>query len=121
MYPRKTILSDHHCEIFYRFEFQNPTLYLSVPIVLNVVLLLSNVFAILGAVARSRVLLLPWLLLYTALAGLTVSLMVLVLVSLPLAWLRVNQTVVLQNQFFHHSISEFCQKVARSTSPVAFL
>ena len=62
-------------------------------------LLLSNVFAILGAVARSRVLLLPWLLLYTALAGLTVALMVLVLVTLPLAWLRVNQTVALPGYY----------------------
>lgn len=65
-----------------------PTLYASIPIIVNVVFLLSNMFAVTGIILRSRQLLLPWLGLYLTRILFTASLAIYVVHLMPIEWFK---------------------------------
>ena len=76
------------------FYHQSPTLYASIPIIINVVFLLSNIFAVTGIVLRSRQLLLPWLGLYLTRTLFTASLAIYVVHMMPIEWFKAILSLV---------------------------
>jgi len=73
---------------------QNPTLYSAIPIVINVVFLLCNIFAIFGVILRHRLLMVPWLMLSFIKIIFTLSLLVYTVVLLPIEWFRAILSLV---------------------------
>ena len=74
---------------------QSPTLYTSIPLLLNLIILLSNMFCLAGVLTRSRPLLLPWLLLYCIKIVFITSLLLYLVILLPLAWFKVILSLVI--------------------------
>ena len=74
---------------------QSPTLYTSIPLLLNLIILLSNMFCLAGVLTRSRPLLLPWLLLYCIKIVFISSLLLYLVILLPLAWFKVILSLVI--------------------------
>jgi len=73
---------------------QNPTLYAAIPIVINVVFLLCNIFAIFGVIFRHRLLVLPWLMLCFVKIIFTASLLVYTVILMPIEWFRAILSLV---------------------------
>lgn len=77
-----------HVHYSWSWYLQIPTLYASIPIIVNVVFLLSNMFAVTGIILRSRQLLLPWLGLYLTRILFTASLAIYVVHLMPIEWFK---------------------------------
>ena len=74
---------------------QSPTLYTSIPLVLNLIILVSNIFCLVGVLISSGLLLLPWLLLYCIKIVFIISLLLYLVILLPLAWFKVILCLVI--------------------------
>jgi len=74
---------------------QNSTLYTAIPIILNVVYLLCNLFAIFGIRIRNKMLLLPWIILYFIKIIFTSSLLIYTVVLLQIEWFRAILSLVI--------------------------
>ena len=74
---------------------QSPTLYTSIPIILNVVFLMCNIFSMVGVLISNHLLLLPWLLLYCIKILFLSSTLLYSVILLPQAWLKVLLCLVI--------------------------
>lgn len=71
------------------YMLSNSGEYFALPLTINIVMMVGNMLAIWGAVTRTRLLLIPWLVLYAANIVFFLCLLVYLILLLPGVWLKV--------------------------------